>query len=174
MHVLKLLGQPQKCFLQLHWRWILFKMMVGTSGPKIRSFFCHCTTHRLATRAWTFCHPHGKFGCRGLVQPHSGQKKSSPKSYQNGRLNGSSNCRMPEVGHMHLEVPWESLFGLKMKIYVEIPHSEQFWFYEKNFGHIWFFWLCLVKIAHFWTILTKTCFCSNDQYIWTKFVLNST
>ena len=130
-------------------------------------------THRLATRAWTFCHLHGKFGCRGLVQPHSGQKKSSPKSYQNGRLNGSSNCRMPEVGQMHLEVPWESLFGLKMKIYVEIPHSEQFWFYEKNFGHIWFFWLCLVKIAHFWTILTKTCFCSNDQYIWTKFVLNS-
>ena len=42
--------------------------------------------------------------------------------------------------------------------------------WKKKFGHLWFFWLCLVKIAHFWTILTKTCFCSNDLHLWTKVV----
>ena len=40
---------------------------------------------------------------------------------------------------MHLEVPWESLFGLKMKIYVEIPHSEQFLFYEKKIWSLMIF-----------------------------------
>ena len=105
------------------------------------------------------------------TQAHVMGPKRIPKSHSLTFLTHPTPCktgRMPEVGQMHLEVPWESLFGPKMKIYVEIPHSEQFWFYEKNFGHIWFFWLCLVKIAHFWTILTKTCFCSNDQYIWCR------
>ena len=82
--------------------------------------------------------------------------------------------RMLGVGQMHVEVPWESLFGPKMKIYLEIPHSEQLWCYEKK---IWslviFLTLFVVKIAHFCTILTKNCFCSNDQNIWTKLILNS-
>ena len=43
---------------------------------------------------------------------------------------------MPEVGQMHLEVPWESLFGLKMKIYVELPHSEQFQLYLAHVRHL--------------------------------------
>ena len=34
-------------------------------------------------------------------------------------------------------LPWESLLGPKLKIYVEITHSEHFVFYEKNLvvGH---------------------------------------
>ena len=52
------------------------------------------------------CNKNFQISCALLVTARSGQ--------------------MPGVGQMHLEVPWESLFGLKMKIYVEIPHSEKF------------------------------------------------
>ena len=66
--------------------------------------------------------------------------------------------------------PMGVTIGPKLKIYVEVTRSEQFWFYEKKFGLLWFFWLCLVKNPHFWTILTKICFCSNDLHLLTKVV----
>ena len=47
-------------------------------------------------------------------------------------LVGARPCPVPGVDQMHLEVPWESLLGQILKIYVEIIHSEQFRFYEKN------------------------------------------
>ena len=65
-------------------------------------------------------------------------------------LVGARPCPVPGVGQMHLEVPWESLLGQILKIHVETTHSEQFWFYEKNFGCLWFFWLYILKCPYFW------------------------
>ena len=53
---------------------------------------------------------------------------------------------MPGVGHMHLEVPWESLFGPKLKIYVKITYYEHFLFLEK-------FWLLVI----FGTLFSEIC-----------------
>ena len=53
---------------------------------------------------------------------------------------------MPEVGHMHLEVPWESLFGPKLKICVKITYYDHFLFLEK-------FW----SLSIFGTLFSEKC-----------------
>ena len=52
---------------------------------------------------------------------------------------GCWTLRLTGDGLSHLEVPWEWLFDLKLKIYVKIIHSEHFVFYEKNFIVSYFF-----------------------------------
>ena len=46
----------------------------------------------------------------------------------------------------HLEVPWELLFELKLKIYVKIIYSQHFLFFE-------IFWLSMI----FWTLFSEKC-----------------
>ena len=56
----------------------------------------------------------------------------------------------------HLEVPWELLFELKLKIYVKIIYSEHFLFFE-------IFWLLVI----FETLFSEKCpFLGNfDKYL---------
>ena len=44
-----------------------------------------------------------------------------------------------QVGQTHLQVPWESFSGPKLKIYVKITYSEHFVFLE-NFWVVYDFW----------------------------------
>ena len=61
-------------------------------------------------------------------------------------LQGARPLRLPGYGQGHLEVPWELLFGLKLKIYVKIIYLEHFSFLK-------IFWLFVI----FGTLFCRKC-----------------
>ena len=73
-------------------------------------------------------------------------------------LVGARPCPVPGVGQMHLEVPWESLFGPKLKIHVKTIYCEHFVFYGKNNFVSHFSDFVYWKLPIFWRFWPKPVF----------------
>ena len=70
-----------------------------------------------------------------------------------------------------LALPWESLFGPKLKIYVEITHSEHFVFYEKNLVVVNFLYFVYLNLSNFGKVLFLHKSWIHTNKSWLKFNL---